>query len=1066
MINHYEKLSAKRIEPMVAKWILHYLTIFKPVQDGIISSVGDYCNNEIFAARQRHLFCSATGEMSAEQYGNVIKEHFSKYCLVDLGLASWRHSFTALAEEHIRADDPDQPEELRSENTVANDQMGHSNATSENHYGRSSKRSTAGNAYMALVDVFGDQWQCFILGKIKKDLNFKKNDSVGMVTMRDNNVGDSLATSHHTTNITYNVNIVAAPSASVDGSVFSKLHGTPGISNWCEQRLRMIYQAIAKRKLHSKPFRYEGTKKCFDTIFSSSLGDYICVLPTGSGKSTIFQYLAISDLGQMQDIMIVIIPLKELLENQIHISTQMQLPFIRYDAEKPTTTMIGEMFLDGLVEKTKRIVFVQVEHLGCRFLEFINYLNACNRLCKLVFDEFHLYMIHQHIRSNAFRNNQDVIQAVGNVGRVFLSATVEMRREKELIDVVSLGIGNGRIAPTVIRHGKIPSNIGFVVTTFNTTDQCLLQLGLNLKRLSANNTAKARYIVFVLTVDDMERVAANLQINHHLSVTTMHSRMLEDRKDDSRMSWFNGTKSIMVATVSFSHGVDYEDVPYIVIYRGMYDLTTMLQCAGRGGRGEGTQTILEVMAIEEEYKTPSSHCQKICNTDFCSWVTVEKRCRRNILSHAFYGCTEICTFEDLPCDYCLCHDPTMWNKDPSSKALDFICNDTTNDANVQQNIPAFIDNPLDRLEDDWFDYVDKQNSGGSTSIQSVTANQDCIVSGNDRCGNGNYGDLGIGSSEVNNNNINLCSYGQEREITTHAGVFDTGFGTVGSQNRRMHTMTKMPFNSTTSAMVTQSSPNSYKLLREEEIHDNNGNKKLKSHHVPDFCSLPLSVDAGRVSFPIPNMNDNRVRGSSIPFINPRYATGSEQVFLNPQKTYAVDEEYMIGMLPKNSCGICFGQTLQPFLQDHGFLPGGTMPAPCLYAAGRNCCFNCISREHFANKCPIKNCRNIPGYCNRCMISIAIHKGNGYGNKCCLQTADFTWNAAWSVYRNNRSVFLECVSIVSNETGILLSDDTSVCKWLISAVTTKPCALNVTRLVVALLKRQQVNTTKNNLGLNG
>jgi len=101
-----------------------------------------------------------------------------------------------------------------------------------------------------------------------------------------------------------------------------------------------------------------------------------------------------------------------------------------------------------------------------------------------------------------------------------------------------------------------------------------------------------------------------------------------------------------------------------------------------------------------------------------------------------------------------------------------------------------------------------------------------------------------------------------------------------------------------------------------------------------------------------------------------------------------------------------------------------------------------------------------------MISIAIHKGNGYGNKCCLQTADFTWNAAWSVYRNNRSVFLECVSIVSNETGILLSDDTSVCKWLISAVTTKPCALNVTRLVVALLKRQQVNTTKNNLGLNG
>jgi len=1071
MINHYEKTSAKRIEPTVAKCVLLYLIIFKPVQDGIISSVGDICNNDVFAARQRHLFCSAKGEMNEDQYGKIIKSHFTKYCKADIGVAGWRHSFSALADEHIRAENPDKPAELHGACTVANDQMGHSNATAADHYGRSSKSSLAGNAYMAEVDTFGEQWQCFILGKMTKDAKPSKKDETAVVERQDNaSSGVSTVITHQTTNITYNVNIVANQ---MDGNVFSKLHGQPQISNWCEKRLRQIYQSIAKRKLHSTPFRHEGTKKCFDTIFSSSLGDYIAVLPTGSGKSLMYQYLAISDLGQMQDIMLVIIPLKELLENQLHISRQLNLPFIRYDVEKPTATMISDMCLDGVVEQTKRVVFVQVEHLGHHFLEFVNYLNACNRLCKMVFDEFHLYMIHQNIRNTAFRNNQNVIQSIGNIGRIFLSATVEMRREQELIDLVSLGVGAGRVAPTVIRHGKIPSNIGFSVTTYDIVDHCLFQLGSNLQKLVASGDAKARYIVFVLTINDMEQVTANLQVNHQLTVTTMHSKMLDNLKKDSRTSWLNGTKPIMVATVSFSHGVDYEDVPYIVLYRGMYDLTTMLQCAGRGGRGEGTKTILEVMVVEEDYKTPASYCQKICNADFCSWVTIEKRCRRNILSHAFYGCTEICTIECLPCDHCLTEDPTLWGKLPGSKSMDFICNGTIAESNVQDNHLNYFDEDLNDIRpEDWYCQDDNQNDGSGNGNGGIASS-----------GNGESGNVGAGLRKNNNANQTNNGVGMQSNINgvvrggggghddrNGTGSYSSG-GHVddfnsGGRGKRMNTGSRKQMATTKLPLVTQPSPNEFKIYREEEGSDNQGNKRFRSFPVTAYHPVVplLAVGATRIQIPSLAANDMVTNGNEV-FLDQRYSE-SEQVFFNPQLTYTGDEMYVKDMVPKNACGNCFGRNLKSTLINHGNFPGVAKPKPCPYTSDKRCCFNCSSSEHFSPKCPIKNSRKKLGYCNRCMISIGVHKDGGYGNICCLQTNDFSWNAAWSVYRNNRSVFLECVGTVSNATGILLGDDNLVCQWLMSAATTKPCALNVTRLIVALLKRQQVTTEQHNLDVNG
>jgi len=1279
VVHHHEKMTVKCIEPMVAKWLLHYLLLFKPFEDNMRSTHANVKNEVMCAGRQRHLFNSKTGQMTSDEYINILNVHFKKYCKVDLGISGWRHSFTALAEEHVSADDPDKPEELHTGTTVANDQMGHSNAMGAQHYGNTTKNPVGGSKYFAAVAAFSKKWQNFILGKpplVTKMVDQFENSKAATTTSENVQDVETPKITNNTTNITYQVNITTA--TTLDGSVFSKLHGSPGISKFGEMRLRKIYQSIERIKLHPTPFQFPGTKKCFDTVCSNSIGDYICVLPTGSGKSSIYQYLSISDLDKTQDVVLVVVPLKELLENQIQISYRMKLPYIRYTRDKHPANMIQDMCLDGEIGLAKRLVFIQVEHIDSKFLEFVSLLNSFNRLCKLVFDEFHLYLIHREIRDAAFHNNQKVIQAISNIGRVFLSATVELKKEQELVELVSLGVGSGRIAPTVLRYGNIPRNMGFFVTKFPRVENCLSHLGSNLKYLMEQRVNKARYIVFVLTVPDMKQVASFLRTNNNLAVVTLHSKMAEEEKVTARREWHNGSKPIMVATVAFSHGVDYEDVPYIVIFRGMYDLSTMLQCAGRGGRGMGTKTVLEVMCINNEYDTPSSKCQTICDEEFCSWVTTEGRCRRNILSHAFYGFTEICSSEMIPCDHCLEISPEEWNKLPGCNSMGLLCLEMPTNNNMECNADnAGKDDYFSGLEENWMDFVDTRdgnnNLGNSGNYQSNATYKgehfhntvECRNKSDDGTGEidaktisiGNNGGnvvhvstgagvgvgigndvgvgikndsftrigmtIGIGYDECNSivvagmglggMGINAAAYnpggagavagdnddnGIIYGVATGTGGGGGGFGgggggggfdgggggcggsggsgivggsggivggnggvdgdsggggggdgsggsgggehavvnqglfngklaivhkfaghTSGQHTNKfklapenvanfnqgffydlasqddvdvvevslkqgdmgvpgrietvpmeislpnsrymsklgdgLSTIAKMNCNSdmnTTTAIVTQQSPKVINVYLEDELA-----REKKRQKVFAMAGLLKASDVTvTVASKIPELSNDdmgKVNEDGKMTFGPKYFA-AEQVFFTPQDTFAAEEQYIVDHVNANACGICFGKKLLPVLIDHGKTSTG-QPMPCCQALGNKSCYNCIMPGHFSSNCEIKKMRFKHGYCSRCMISISMHKENGYGNKCSIQTFDFTWTAAWSVYRNHPLLFKDCVRNISATSGILLSNDTNVCIWLTSAITQQPCALNVTRLVVHLLKRQQV-----------
>jgi len=259
---------------------------------------------------------------------------------------------------------------------------------------------------------------------------------------------------------------------------------------------------------------------------------------------------------------------------------------------------------------------------------------------------------------------------------------------------------------------------------------------------------------------------------------------------------------------------------------------------------------------------------------------------------------------------------------------------------------------------------------------------------------------------------------------------------------------------TMTRIVTQQSPKVINVYQNEKLARESKRQKVMT--MAGFCNASEISVTGVAKIPkLAQDGIGTVSGDRKIAFGPRYFA-TEQVFYSPQVTFAEEEKYIVDHVPKNACGICFGKTLLPVLIDHGIAPTGK-PAPCCHALENQSCYNCILPGHFSSKCLTKKMRFKYGYCNRCMISISMHNGEGFGNKCSIQTFDFSWTAAWSVYRNHPLLFKDCVRNISTSSGILLDNDNSVCIWLTSTMTKQPCALNVTRLVVYLLKRQHVQS---------
>ena len=662
MVKQVEDLGAKFVHETVGLCLVHYMVHIKPFQDRLLKK-----STEMFVGSERRLFVnrkSATaGPMTAEQYSAVIVVHFKQYCHSDIRLRDFRHIVPCLERAHLSSQESSYPVSLHA-------QMQHSTATGRIYGGDHNASSQLDSLFLAHMRHLSEKWMRFLqlLPRNAMDecpsvvdphqLERFVNGSISTlsaetVTKPAANYGPTIVNTYNTIN-----NIVVGADVAV--SYASNLLDNN------ENQLSKIIHACHERKLFGdKIFQHEGVRKSFHAVVSSNVGSYLCICPTGSGKSCFWFYPSITRMEKDErDIVVVIVPLVELLADQMRKSKEYKIPSYKYNKTISMEQNIANLRLNS--SDPRKLVLVQIEDVGPCFIKFVTQLVGHRRLFRLIIDECHLLHAHKDFRWGAFQHINNLLLATATVGHVFLTATVAIEHEESLLQILSTHVGNRLLKPTVIRCGSIPANLGFNVKCYPSSDQCFRHFAHNIQLRQCCGGDHLRYIVFVLTIDECKGLSSFLS-SCGFRVAQCHSQLDPEARIQNRTWWREGERPVMIATNGMACGVDYPYVLYIGILGGSYDIESVLQMAGRGGRQQGTVCTVDCVYTETDYdRNYQGYCIIHCEPNSVKWFTNNSRCRRSYLSCFLNGHADLCDTSTVPCDICRKNSPSMWPQESSS----------------------------------------------------------------------------------------------------------------------------------------------------------------------------------------------------------------------------------------------------------------------------------------------------------------------------------------------------------------------------------------------------------------
>lgn len=327
----------------------------------------------------------------------------------------------------------------------------------------------------------------------------------------------------------------------------------------------------------------------------------IGILPTGSGKSVIYQLSALLQ----PKITIVIAPTKELIKDQIRVLKE------RFKITK-CTKITGDKDVNKVKEldnlgKLKNIfTFISPERLqSSEFRSRLLYLiNEYNAFDKIVLDEVHCLSEWGHDFRIAYLMVAHTLkQYCPNVKFLGLTATASKSVVKDLM--IELNIKNRY--DVIYNETYKRENLIFEFDYFNDEDELdetLVEDLFNLNvTLNGDKTNSA--LIFAKTKPDVEEIYNYLsdEVLFGNKVGYFYSKD-NDNEDEiiSTDAFMNNEQSILVSTKAFGMGIDKPNIRATFHYGIPSSLESFYQEAGRAGREIGSTAICRIMARKYGYK--------------------------------------------------------------------------------------------------------------------------------------------------------------------------------------------------------------------------------------------------------------------------------------------------------------------------------------------------------------------------------------------------------------------------------------------------------------------------------
>ncbi len=287
--------------------------------------------------------------------------------------------------------------------------------------------------------------------------------------------------------------------------------------------------------------------------------DTLGLLPTGGGKSIIFQVPALAHDGMC----IVVSPLIALMKDQVENLKRQKISAVAIYTGMSRKEIVQTF--DNCINGKYKFLYLSPERLGTQ--AFLNALPQM-KINLLAIDEAHCISQWGYDFRPSYLKIAQVRKHLPDVSVLALTATATPAVVEDIQEKLNFKTKN------VFKKSFERKNIVYLVRYTENKFGQLLQLTKNIRGTG---------VVYVRSRKLTEKIADFL-ISHGISADFYHAGLTPAEKDRKQNDWKHDRTRIIVSTNAFGMGIDKSDVRFVIHIDLPDSLEAYFQEAGRGGR--------------------------------------------------------------------------------------------------------------------------------------------------------------------------------------------------------------------------------------------------------------------------------------------------------------------------------------------------------------------------------------------------------------------------------------------------------------------------------------------------
>ena len=307
--------------------------------------------------------------------------------------------------------------------------------------------------------------------------------------------------------------------------------------------------------------------------------DTFVIMPTGGGKSLCYQLPALMTEGTA----IVVSPLIALMKNQVDairgISEHHGVAHVLNSSLNKTEIARVKSDIENGITK---LLYVAPESLTKD--EYVDFLKEQN-ISFFAIDEAHCISEWGHDFRPEYRNLRKIIERIGNVPIIGLTATATPKVQDDIIKTLAMVNAN------TFQASFNRPNLFYEVRPKTK------EVAADIIRFVKQRSGKSG-VIYCLSRKKVEELAQTLQVNG-ISALPYHAGLDAKTRSKHQDMFLMEDVDIIVATIAFGMGIDKPDVRFVIHHDIPKSLESYYQETGRAGRDDGEGYCLAFYAYKD-----------------------------------------------------------------------------------------------------------------------------------------------------------------------------------------------------------------------------------------------------------------------------------------------------------------------------------------------------------------------------------------------------------------------------------------------------------------------------------